>query len=101
MDYKEPKTRKEMKGRDKERGGQPYSQKHIRLQEALAEKRVSKPQPVIQERLKRVEGEIALWRRRHSICDPTNVWDLRQLEAERRHWQQMLQALKLNRGGSQ
>jgi hypothetical protein len=55
----------------------------------------------IQERLKRVEGEIALWRRRHSICDPTNVWDLRQLEAERRHWEQMLQALKLNRGGSQ
>lgn len=53
----------------------------------------------IQERLKRVEGEIALWRKRHSICDPTNVWDLRELEAERKHWLQMLQALKLNRGG--
>ena len=43
MEYKEPKTRKELKGRDKQGTANPYSQKHIRLQEALAEKRMSKP----------------------------------------------------------
>ena len=55
----------------------------------------------IQEKLKRLEDEIAMWRRRHSICDPTSVWDLRELEAEKRHWEQMLLALKLNCGAGQ
>ena len=41
MDYSEPKTRKEMKGRDKEQGAQPYSQKRVRQLEALMEKRLS------------------------------------------------------------
>jgi hypothetical protein len=45
MDYKEPKTRKELKGRDKQGSATPYSQKHIRLQEALAEKRQNKLPP--------------------------------------------------------
>lgn len=39
MDAREPKTRQESKGRDKQRPSGPYSQKHIRLQEALREKR--------------------------------------------------------------
>ncbi len=39
MDYKEPKTRREMKGRDRERDGDPYSQKRVRQLEALMEKR--------------------------------------------------------------
>lgn len=43
MDHSEPKTRQERKGRDKDRGGGPYSQKHIRLQEALREKRSAEP----------------------------------------------------------
>jgi hypothetical protein len=40
MDSREPKTRQEAKGRNKERKDSPYSQKHIRLQEALTEKRL-------------------------------------------------------------
>jgi len=36
MDHKEPKTRTEKKGRDKQGGSGPYSAKHVRLQEALA-----------------------------------------------------------------
>ncbi len=39
MDYKEPKTRREMKGRDRERDGDPYSQKRVRQLEALMEKK--------------------------------------------------------------
>ena len=39
MDYKEPKTRKEAKGRDKQRDGDPYSQKRVRQLEAILEKR--------------------------------------------------------------
>jgi hypothetical protein len=31
-----PKTRTEKKGRDKQKGTAPYSAKHVRLQEALA-----------------------------------------------------------------
>ena len=34
MDHKEPKTRTEKKGRDKQGGHGPYSAKHVRLQEA-------------------------------------------------------------------
>jgi len=34
MDHKEPKTRTEKKGRDKQGGSGPYSAKHVRLQEA-------------------------------------------------------------------
>jgi hypothetical protein len=41
MDHSEPKTRKEMKGRDKEQGAQPYSQKRVRQLEALMEKRAN------------------------------------------------------------
>lgn len=41
MDYKEPKTRREAKGRDKEKSSGPYSQKHVRMQEALAAKRAA------------------------------------------------------------
>jgi len=36
MDHKEPKTRTEKKGRDKQGGSGPYSAKHVRLQEARA-----------------------------------------------------------------
>ncbi len=44
MDAQEPKTRRESKGKDKQRSSGPYSQKHIRLQELLREKRQqSKP----------------------------------------------------------
>jgi hypothetical protein len=32
MDHKEPKTRTEKKGRDKQGGSGPYSAKHVRLQ---------------------------------------------------------------------
>ena len=39
MDHAEPKTSKEMKGRDRERGGDPYSQKRVRQMEAMMEKR--------------------------------------------------------------
>jgi hypothetical protein len=39
-DYNEPKTRKELKGRDKESKQSIYSQKHVRRVEALIEKRV-------------------------------------------------------------
>jgi hypothetical protein len=39
MDHSEPKTRKELKGRDKERGAEPYSQKRVRQLEAIMEKR--------------------------------------------------------------
>jgi hypothetical protein len=39
MDAAEPKTRKELKGRDKSRGCEPYSQKRVRQLEALMEKR--------------------------------------------------------------
>jgi len=39
MDYKEPKTRTESKGK-KNMG--PYSAKHVRLQEQLAERRAGK-----------------------------------------------------------
>ncbi len=39
MDYKEPKTRKELKGNKKDKEGKGvYNQKSIRLQEALIEK---------------------------------------------------------------
>jgi hypothetical protein len=41
MDHSEPKTRKEMKGRDRERDANPYSQKRVRQLEALMEKRLS------------------------------------------------------------
>ena len=34
MDHKEPKTRVEKKGRDKQGGHGPYSAKHVRLQAA-------------------------------------------------------------------
>jgi len=34
-----PKTRTEKKGRDKQKGATPYSAKHVRQQEALAEAR--------------------------------------------------------------
>jgi hypothetical protein len=34
----QPKTRQELKGRDK-RAGKPYSSKHVRQQERLAEKK--------------------------------------------------------------
>jgi hypothetical protein len=49
MDYAEPKTRKEMKGRDRDRGGDPYSQKRVRQLEAIIEKRLasgSAPKPL-------------------------------------------------------
>lgn len=39
MDHAEPKTRKEKKGRDREHGGDPYSQKRVRQLEAMMEKR--------------------------------------------------------------
>jgi hypothetical protein len=45
MDYKEPKTRREMKGRDRERDGDPYSQKRVRQLEALMEKRKATKAP--------------------------------------------------------
>jgi len=35
MDHKEPKTRTEKKGRDKQSGHGPYSAKHVRLQAEL------------------------------------------------------------------
>jgi hypothetical protein len=41
MDY-QPKTRQELKGRDK-RAGKPYSSKHVRQQERLAEKKNQDP----------------------------------------------------------
>ena len=41
MDHAEPKTRKEMKGRDKQGSGDPYSQKRVRQLEALMEKRAA------------------------------------------------------------
>ena len=43
MDYKEPKTRKELKGNKKDKEGKGvYNQKSIRLQEALMEKNKNK-----------------------------------------------------------
>jgi hypothetical protein len=43
MDRDTPKTRRELKGRDKEKGSYgPYSQKHVRLQEALRDKQAAK-----------------------------------------------------------
>ncbi len=39
MDYKEPKTRRELKGLDKDGKQSIYSQKHVRRVEALMEKR--------------------------------------------------------------
>jgi hypothetical protein len=48
----------------------------------------------IRAKIKKVEEEIAAWRKKHSICDPTSVWDLRELQAELRHWQEMLLAAK-------
>jgi hypothetical protein len=47
MDYKEPKTRKEMKGRDKERDANPYSQKRVRQVETLMEKRKANGVPTV------------------------------------------------------
>jgi hypothetical protein len=38
-DYNEPKTRRELKGRDKDGKQSIYSQKHVRRVEALIEKR--------------------------------------------------------------
>jgi len=35
----QPKTRQEKKGRDKQKGAAPYSTKHVRQQERLAELR--------------------------------------------------------------
>ncbi len=48
----------------------------------------------IRTKIKEVEGEIVAWRKKHSICDPTSVWDLRELQAELRHWQEMLEAAR-------
>ena len=43
MDYKEPKSRKELKGNKKDKEGKGvYNQKSIRLQEALMEKNKNK-----------------------------------------------------------
>ena len=43
MDFKEPKTRKELKGNKKDKEGKGvYNQKSIRLQEALMEKNKNK-----------------------------------------------------------
>ncbi len=42
MDYKEPKTRRESKGKKGKEGKGVYNQKSIRLQEALMEKNKSK-----------------------------------------------------------
>jgi hypothetical protein len=39
MDYKEPKTRRELKGLNKDGKQSIYSQKHVRRVEALMEKR--------------------------------------------------------------
>lgn len=38
MDYKEPKTRQQLKGKKDKEGKGVYNQKYIRLQEALMEK---------------------------------------------------------------
>lgn len=40
----QPKTRQEKKGRDKERRGNPYSAKHVRMQEQAAEAQKKKAQ---------------------------------------------------------
>jgi hypothetical protein len=40
MDYSEPKTRKELKGRDN-RGADPYNQKRVRQLEAIMEKKIA------------------------------------------------------------
>jgi hypothetical protein len=48
----------------------------------------------IRAKIKEVEGEIVAWRKKHSICDPTSIWDLRELQAELRHWQEALDAAK-------
>ncbi len=45
MEHAEPKTRKEKKGRDREQGGDPYSQKRVRQLEALMEKRAATKAP--------------------------------------------------------
>jgi hypothetical protein len=45
MDHAEPKTRKEKKGRDREHGGDPYSQKRVRQVEAMMEKRAATKAP--------------------------------------------------------
>ena len=42
MDYKEPKTRQELKGKNGKEGKAVYNQKSIRLQEALFEKNKDK-----------------------------------------------------------
>ena len=42
MDYKEPKTRQELKGKKGKDGKAVYNQKSIRLQEALFEKNKDK-----------------------------------------------------------
>ena len=42
MDYKEPKTRQELKGKKGKEGKAVYNQKSIRLQEALFEKNKDK-----------------------------------------------------------
>jgi len=42
MDYKEPKTRQEVKGKKGKEGKGVYNQKSIRLQEALFEKQKGK-----------------------------------------------------------
>ncbi len=48
----------------------------------------------IAERIQRIEEQIAAWRRRHSQSDPGAVWDLRELKADLRHWQEMAAALR-------
>jgi len=42
MDYKEPKTRQQLKGKKDKEGKGVYNQKSIRLQEALIEKNKNK-----------------------------------------------------------
>jgi hypothetical protein len=48
----------------------------------------------IAERIQRVEEQIAAWRRRNSQSNPAAVWDLRELKADLRHWQEMAAALR-------
>jgi hypothetical protein len=44
MDYKDPKTRSEKKGKGKDKDKGPYSAKHVRIAQALQESK-SKVQP--------------------------------------------------------
>ena len=55
---------------------------------ALAEQR----RAFLEARIRGIEEQIEVWRRRHSQSDPAAIWELRELKRELDWWREMLAA---------